>query len=107
MIGALEAAPKLPSELDFACDFEGGTDLILLTDVFVRLGLNKGPEALEAREPTLLATFTDTVDFVARDLKWADLVDPALDNNLATGAAWGTGGTPTGDKATLGDDFWV
>ena len=49
-----KAAPELPSELDLAGDFEGGTDLTLLYVLFVRLGLKEGPEASEARESTLL-----------------------------------------------------
>ena len=61
---ALEAAPKPLSELDLCGDLEGGTDLTLLTDDLVRLGLKEGPEASEAKECKLLAAFTHTVDLL-------------------------------------------
>ncbi len=84
MIRAPEAAPELSSQLDFTGDFEGGTELTLLTDVFVRLGRKEGPEPSEARESTLLAAFIDTVEISRGQIKQADLADPALDKGLAT-----------------------
>ena len=53
---------------------------------------------MRARDSTLLAAFTETVDFAAGDLKEADLTEPAFDNELAAGVIGGAAGTTTTDR---------
>ncbi len=86
--------------------FSGGTKLTLPAVLFVKIGLKDGPEASDAKESTLLSALTETVDFEAGDFKGADLDNPTLETDLATGAIQGAGGTVTGDKTTLGEDFF-
>ena len=54
--------------------------------LYIKLGLKEGPKASEAKESTLLATLTDTVNFEAGDFKGADLADPTLEAVWVTGA---------------------
>ena len=54
--------------------------------LLVKLGLEEGPEASEAKKSTLLAAFTEIVDLEAGDLMGEDLDNPALDADLVRGA---------------------